>query len=95
MQNLLTMTVCEIALEMPQTTRVFEQFWPNAGLLPTLAVAVFTVLGLRSAVVLARFRRPTKALRIWVWEMIYGAADGTRVAVNWTGAGGAVGIYLG
>ncbi len=95
MQNLLTMTVCEIALEMPQTTRVFEQFWPNAGLLPTLAVAVFALLGLRSAVVLARFRRPTKPLRIWVWEVMYRAADGTRVAVNWTGTATAVGIYFG
>ncbi|HMS11340.1 MAG TPA: YwiC-like family protein, partial [Pyrinomonadaceae bacterium] len=46
----------------------------NAGLLPLLAAAVFAVLLARSVIGLSSFRRPAKAMKIGVWEGIYGLA---------------------
>ncbi|MBK9163009.1 MAG: YwiC-like family protein [Acidobacteria bacterium] len=46
----------------------------NAGLLPLLAAAVFVLLLVRSVIGLSRFRRPAKAMKIGVWEVIYGLA---------------------
>lgn len=46
----------------------------NAALLPLLAAAVYAVLLARSVIGLSRFRRPAKAMKIGVWEVIYGLA---------------------
>lgn len=46
----------------------------NAGFLPLLAGTVFAVLLARSVIGLSRFRRPAKAMKIGVWEVIYGLA---------------------
>lgn len=53
------------------------------GLAPWLSVAMLGILFLRSAAGLSRFRRPTPAKVLGIWEVIYGVLMVTAVSVGY------------